>query len=416
MSARTSLAVGFVISGVLGFGCAALHQSSIPAQPPSAPAQSSTNDARSAAAQSSSPAAPIPAPDADDASLLARKTSEYAQHMAPLLGQGASPATRRSIVQWVEPSKHPANPDHAQADDQAPVANRPVALAAERLKEDTSLPQILPESADQIPPASHDNIPASVAVSTDEYELKLEKLVHDYPRDLGNQLDYQLLRFVRDEPTPNLSDVAQLSSEDRDILLALMDGLNNFRAAAHGDGNLMLNRKIQPLLEMADRLRSEAQLAVPTVAFCSQVTGYGVYRPMASSRFPASRDNNLIVYCEAANFTSVQGSDRIWRTRLKQEMILYTDTGLAVWPDKSNLATFVDQSRNRRHDFFISRRVMLPSSLAAGKYVMKITLTDEESNRVVEAGSPLEIIAAAPAASAATAGDRIEPSLPALTP
>jgi hypothetical protein len=247
--------------------------------------------------------------------------------------------------------------------------------------------------------------------------LTLQKQVRDYPRDLGSQLDYQLLRFVRDEPTPELSNVTQLSDEDRDILLALMDGLNNFRAAARSDGNLMLNRKIQPLLEMADRLRSEAQLAIPTVAFCSQVSSYGVYRPMPSSRFPAGRNNDLIVYCEAANFTSVQGSDRIWRTRLKQDMVLYTDTGLAVWPEKGNAATFVDESRNRRHDFFISRRVQLPSSLAAGKYVLKITLTDEESNRIVEAGAPLEIFSTAPSSDAAMpAGDRTELPLPALSP
>ncbi|MGD0541568.1 MAG: hypothetical protein ABSB33_08625 [Tepidisphaeraceae bacterium] len=372
--------------------------------------QSSAHHSRSAAPEpAETPAEP------DEASLLARKTSEYAQNVTPLLGQGASPATRPSIVQWANSPRQPTPTDNSQPGDRAPIANRPVTLAAEHLKEDPSLPLILPESADQIPPASNGNSP--VIIPTDAYELTLQKQVRDYPRDLGSQLDYQLLRFVRDEPTPELSNVTQLSDEDRDILLALMDGLNNFRAAARSDGNLMLNRKIQPLLEMADRLRSEAQLAIPTVAFCSQVSSYGVYRPMPSSRFPAGRNNDLIVYCEAANFTSVQGSDRIWRTRLKQDMVLYTDTGLAVWPEKGNAATFVDESRNRHHDFFISRRVQLPSSLAAGKYVLKITLTDEESNRIVEAGAPLEIFSTAPSSDAAMpAGDRTELPLPALSP
>jgi hypothetical protein len=361
----------------------------------------------------------------DDASLLARKTSEYAQNVTPLLtsahsvapSQNPAPATRPSIVEWMDPSsKHPADSDNSPPGDHTPVANRPVSLASDHLKEDTSLPMILPESADHIPQASSNTAAAGVGVSTDDYELKLQKLVHDYPRDLNNQLDYQLLRFVRDEPTPDLSDVTQLSAEDRDILLALMDGLNNFRAAARSDGNLMLNRKIQPLLEMADRLRSQAQLAIPTVAFCSQVSSYGVYRPMASSSFPAGRSNDLIVYCEAANFTSVRGNDSLWRTRLQQEMVLYTDTGLAVWPEKPNSATFVDQSRNRRHDFFISRRIQLPASLAAGKYVLKITLTDEESNRVVEASAPLEIIADTAPPVAAPVSYTPESTLPALSP
>ena len=414
MLARIPLPTGFVICSALALGCAQQQPLSSPAQPPSpqfpAPVQSGAHHSRSAAPE---PAETLVEPD--EASLLVRKTSEYAQNVTPLLGQGASPATRPSIVQWAD-SPRPATPsDNSQPGDRAPIANRPVTLAAEHLKEDPGLPLILPESADQIPLASNGNSP--VTIPTDAYELALQKQVRDYPRNLGSQLDYQLLRFVRDEPTPELSNVTQLSGEDRDILLALMDGLNNFRAAARSDGNLMLNRKIQPLLEMADRLRSEAQLAIPTVAFCSQVSSYGVYRPMPSSRFPAGRNNDLIVYCEAANFTSVQGSDRIWRTRLKQDMVLYTDTGLAVWPEKADAATFVDESRNRRHDFFISRRVQLPSSLAAGKYVLKITLTDEESNRIVEAGTPLEIVSTAVSSDAATpAGDRTELPLPALSP
>lgn len=283
-----------------------------------------------------------------------------------------------------------------------------------QLKEDDTVPQILPESADQIPPNSHPSAP--VNAPTDEYEQKLQNLVHDYPRDLGNQLDYQLLRLVRDEPTPDLANVSQLSSEDRDLLLALMDGLSNFRDAARNDGNVMLNRKIQPLLEMADRLRSQAQLSIPTVALCSQVVSYGVYSPMPSSRFPAGRNNDLIVYCEVANFTSIQGNDSIWRTRLRQEMVLYTDAGLAVWPAKSNADVFVDQSRNRRHDFFISRLVRLPSSLTAGKYVLKVTLMDEESNRVVEASAPLEIGLGSESPEAQPAADRTVPTPTVLTP
>jgi hypothetical protein len=425
MFARIHLPIGFVLVGALTFGCANQPPLTSSAPRPSAqspaPIQANAHPSQPPSAQSAeTPAEP------DEASLLARKTSEYAQNVTPLLTQNSSPATRPSIVQWADPPRHPtnsANSDNSQPVDRAPIANRPVTLAADHLKEDSSLPLILPESADQIPQASHDNqtspqnMAPPVAIPTDAYELSLQKLVNDYPRDLGNQLDYQLLRFVRDEPTPELSNVTQLSDEDRDILLAVMDGLNNFRAAARSDGNLMLNRKIQPLLEMADRLRSEAQLAIPTVAFCTKVSGYGVYQPMPSSRFPAGRNNQMIVYCETANFTSIQGSDRIWRTRLKQDMVLYTDTGLAVWPEKPDAATVVDESRNRRHDFFIPRLIQLPSSLAAGKYVLKITLTDEESNRIVEASTPLEIVSTAPSSDAATpAGDRTELPLPALSP
>jgi hypothetical protein len=413
MLARTSLAAGFIFLGVLAVGCQ--NQGGPAGQSSAPPVSAATVSAPPATAPSMpQPAAAAPV-EPDDASLLARKTSEYARDVTPLLGQQPSvPGAQPSIVQWTQPATRPGQTDRAQTAWPSPSANQPVTLAMAHLKEDDTVPQILPESADQIPPKSHASAP--VTGSTDEYEQKLQNLVHDYPRDLGNQLDYQLLRLVRDEPTPDLANVSQLSGEDRDVLLALMDGLSNFRDAARNEGNVMLNRKIQPLLEMADRLRSQAQLSIPTVALCSQVVSYGVYSPMPSSRFPAGRNNDLIVYCEVANFTSIQGNDAVWRTRLRQEMVLYTDAGLAVWPAKSNADVFLDQSRNRRHDFFISRLVRLPSSLAAGKYVLKITLMDEQSNRVVEASAPLEIGSGSDSPEALPAADRTIPTPTVLSP
>ena len=407
MLARKLLPAGLLGLSITLIGCKSQNTTTQSAAPAvSAPA------ALAGSAQSPlAPQAPIESAQPDDASLLARKTSEYAQSITPLL---ASPATRPSVVEWIQPTSRPADiastsiPAPAQTASQLPLANQPATLAAAHLKEDDNVPLILPESADDITPGSGNSSATPVTASTDEYEQKLHKLVQDYPRDLGNQLDYQLLRLVRDEPTPDLSDVSQLSSEDRDLLLALMDGLNNFRAAARGNNNLMLNSKIRPLLEMSDRLRSQAQLSIPTVAFCTRVVSYGVYTPMESTKFPVGRNNELIVYNEASNFISIQGSDSIWRTRLRQEMVLYTDSGLAVWPEKANAATFVDQSRNRRHDFFISRRIMLPSSLAAGKYILKITLTDEQSDRVVEASAPLELVAP-DTSGAQQASDRLGP-------
>ncbi|HEY1921975.1 MAG TPA: hypothetical protein VGG44_04355 [Tepidisphaeraceae bacterium] len=417
MLARISLPAGFILFGVLTFGCTDQHpaatSSAAPVTPSSAVVESHPHHSQPAAAEPTESQT-----DPDEASLLARKTSEYAQNVTPLLSQSSAPATRPSIVEWAEPRQHPASAGNSQPADHELEANRGASLAADHLKEDSTVPLILPESADRIPPAAPRAQAASpVAMQTDAYEVSLQKLVTDYPRDLGNQLDYQLLRFVRDEPTPELSNVSQLSDEDRDILLALMDGLNNFRAAVRNDGNLMLNRKIEPLLEMADRLRSEAQLSIPTVAFCTRVSRFGVYDPMPSSRFPAGRNNDLIVYCEVANFNSVQGSDRMWRTRLQQEMVLYTEAGLAVWPERPSPAVIPDESRDRRHDFFIPTRVRLPSSLAAGKYVLKITLTDQESNRIVEANAPLELMSPTPPTDAAVpAADQTQLPLPALSP
>jgi len=374
-----SFTSAFVLLGLLALGCRSQNTTPAPPTPTANPTPPQS------AAENKSAEAPS---EMEGAALLAHKTSQYAHDVGPLLNAHTTgPATQPSVVQWVQPVNAPPAPP--------PQANQAVTLASAKLSEDPSLPMILPESADHIAPAPTTEPSESVVVPTDEYEKKLQQMVRDYPRDLGAQLDYQLLRFVREEPTPELADVAQLSLEDREMLSALMDGLTNFRNCVRAEGNPMLSRKIQPLLEMADRLRSQTELSVPTVALCTRVDSFGVYRPLRSPRFTAQpdRDNEVIVYCEVANFTSVQNSDKMWETRLHQELVLYTDAGQRVWPDAPNEQLFVDLARNRRHDFFIPRKIKLPSTLAVGRYLLKMTLTDDQSHRLAEATTPLEIVA-----------------------
>jgi hypothetical protein len=392
----------------------------------------STTPSAAALAPSAIPSSKMPdapAMDDDDASALARKTSQYVNDVSPLLNQQATtpinPTSEPSVVQWnstqppvdqpvaptamavqpvvAQPVTSPVAPVQAIAP--APVtppatqpadlvvddsANHPADLAAAKMNSD--VPEILPESADHIPDASPSENGAETA-SSDQLEMKLHQQVLDYPRDLGNHLDYELLRFVRGEPTPDLSTSAGLSGEDREILSALLDGMNNFRNTVRADSNQLLSHKIQPLIDMADRLRSEAELSIPTIALCTRVDSFAVYKPMSAPRFPAGADNQVIVYCEVANFTSVQNNDKIWETRLTQEMTLYTETGMAVWPEKSDSQLFVDLARNRRHDFFIPRKVRLPADLTIGRYLLKVTITDPQSNRLAEATTPIEIVA-----------------------
>jgi hypothetical protein len=383
-----SLAGGILILALGLTGCRTPATPSNPTPPPP-PTPSAANSA----------ASPDNGPDAAD---LARRTSKYAQSVSPLLDNRnvsvQSTTTAPSMVQWVDPGNHlaqaePAPPTPAPVAVASP-ATRPAdqqssAILAASKSTDSGDPLILPESADHLAPSASQ----SVAIPTDDYEKKLQQEVRDYPNDLGSQLDYELLRFVRDEPTPDLSTISQLPAEDREIMAALLDGLNNFRNNARADTNPMLSTKIQPLLEMADRLRSQAELTIPTIALCTEVHSYGVYTPLVSPRMGAGKENPVVVYCEVANFTSVRDDQNMWQTRLREEMVLYTDTGLAVWPEKTNAELFVDQSRNRRHDFFVARKVVLPSELTIGRYLLKVTLTDEQSNRVVEATTPVEIVA-----------------------
>src|SRR5206468_6115628 len=110
----------------------------------------------------------------------------------------------------------------------------------------------------------------STPISTsDDLARKLAQHVKDYPQDVAGQLDLQLLHFVRGESVPDMQTLAGLTPEDREVLAALLDGLSNYRNVVRADNNVMLSRKVRPILDAAERLRTQAELSIPTIALCT---------------------------------------------------------------------------------------------------------------------------------------------------
>ena len=124
------------------------------------------------------------------------------------------------------------------------------------------------------------------------------------------------------------------------------------------------------------------------------MTGFGVYDPIQPARFIAGKENKVILYCEVENFSSQYNGDKQWETRLSQDVVLYTEqNGLEVWRDKTANKQVVDQSRNRRHDFFLAKVIDLPANLTIGRYLLKVSIVDDQVKRVAENTIPIEIVA-----------------------
>ncbi len=247
-------------------------------------------------------------------------------------------------------------------------------------------PRIEPEAADFATAAR----PAPFS-KTDPLDYRLHKRARENPRDIAAELDLQLYAMLKDEPTPELAMVGMLPHDDREMIRTLMDGLGDFRSAVREDETMLQAKKIHPLLEMADRLRSQADLSVPTVALCRRVEGFGKYEPITPARFSAGRDSKVIVYCEVENFESKKLDGEMWETRLTQQVTIFTDNGQFVWTDKAR--PVVDQSRRRRHDFYAYEMLHLPADLTIGRYLLKVSITDENAGKVAEETVPVSIAA-----------------------
>lgn len=251
----------------------------------------------------------------------------------------------------------------------------------------------LPEAAAEPSPKRAASVAAS-STGAGDLAATLAQRLRDNPGDLAVHLDFQLLRFLQDEPVPDLDAIAGLPGEDRELLTAVVDALSNFRNGARADNNMLLSQKIKPLLDLAGRLRSQAELSIPTIALCSKVKRFGIYEPMPG-RFAAGRVSNFtLVYCELDNVSARKNEKGEWESRLSQQAVLYKEDGQAVWSNERHSVT--DRSRNRRQDFFSAQTIELLPSLAIGRYLLKVTVEDEQVRRVAEATVPIEIVAALP--------------------
>jgi hypothetical protein len=346
--------------------------------------------------------------DAGSADLLARKTEAYSLEVAQMLqtrGKG-QPSPIPSEVQWLDPNELRLGGDstsqmtsggNLDESSNGPSLEIKPAVDTSRIATANVQPVVLAPSEAQPP-----SVPGTVAatpranaaippISSDALEEKLAQRVRDYPRDVSAHLEHQLLQFLKDEPTPQLSVLASLPVEDREVVTALLDGLANFRNALRADSNMLMSRKIKPILEMSERLRSQADLTIPAIALCRAVNGFGSYDPFDPARFAAGRDQPVIVYCEIANFTSHLNDRQLWETRLTWDLTLYAENGMSVWSDKTE--TIADTARNQRRDFFVRKMITLPSTLPIGRYLLKCSIIDTQSNRVAEATAPLIVAA-----------------------
>jgi hypothetical protein len=407
MSSRHLLLCVIASTGLIAIGCQQKQQQAPPQSTSLAPVAAKPATTQPAAQSSEQDERPIITDAGGTADAVTQRASVYAKQMETLLAQRGSAADRPNPttrpaqeMETHDPAAHPPahqiasavpNSGLAVSPGASPAMASPIGAAREKISPTLSE---APAPLLKAPPAKQAAAVIPAGPSSDELMQRLAQHVKDYPQDLGGQFDFQLMQFLRGESVPDMQKLAGLGNEDRELLSALLDGLTNFRTAARADNNMLLSRKVRPILEAADRLRMQAELTIPTVALCSRVTAYGYYDPFDPARFAAGAEHEVVVYCEVENFSSQLDSQRLWETSLREEIVLYSDQGMQVWtPDRVAPKPTIDRSRARRHDFFLGRLIRLPANLSIGRYILKVSVVDQQVNRVAENSVPLEIVA-----------------------
>jgi hypothetical protein len=182
---------------------------------------------------------------------------------------------------------------------------------------------------------------------------------------------------------------SRLANDPAQILDRTLDAVEAARLAC-----LHPDRIDDELVGRADALvtalaeRSDPTVSVPT--FCRRVRAFGVYEEMEDTRFVAGQPIETIVYCEVRNFRSEPSEDGTYRTLLGTRLEVMSDTGETLWTHEE--PQIEDRCRTRRNDFFLVHRIVVPATIPAGSYLLKLTVEDRLSGRLNQASRRFRLL------------------------
>lgn len=212
----------------------------------------------------------------------------------------------------------------------------------------------------------------------------------DDTADFRQQLDRRLLSVIAGEYEAARAPLVAVSEQQQAMASQLVESLIAVREKAHGgDPAGAANQVLEAWRQLSSALRPLSDLRIEALVLCREVTGFGQYRPIDPPRFPSGFATEFVVYCEIAGFVSERQEDGLYRSEFEMRTRLM-DAGGRTLVDLRDEG-IVDVCRRQRQDCFIPRLVRLPTDLAAGEYVLKVTITDTLGQKVAESRTALEV-------------------------
>ena len=140
------------------------------------------------------------------------------------------------------------------------------------------------------------------------------------------------------------------------------------------------------LSEAQSRLSEMATLVVRNLAFCTEVTSYGVYKPFAENRYSPGQE--VLLYAEIDNFKS-ESSEEGYHTALRSSYQILDRQGHRVTEHEFSVTK--DDCRNPRRDFFILYNLFMPKRIYPGNYTLQLTIEDTLSHKIGQSSIEFEI-------------------------
>ena len=286
---------------------------------------------------------------------------------------------------------------------------RPSEIAAAALAEEAATD---PASGGVIQPVAF-TTEAADAAADDELQRALETLISELEQQIADdpngdrgdgtgeasaaelatkrEVFLRLLYLMNNQQARSLQAIPDLPPAHQEFWTQLFWGLTNyFDAESIPEPSHRASEAVAQLQAAARAMQSEARLELRNAAFSPKIESFGNFVRYQRDEFrPGER---VLVYVEARNFSSEPTADGRYRTRLKTTFEIHrTGPGGGLVERKGSAQTPDDLCNNRRHDYFHSYDITLPSTLAIGPHSLKLIVEDELSHRVATTSLPFVV-------------------------
>lgn len=134
------------------------------------------------------------------------------------------------------------------------------------------------------------------------------------------------------------------------------------------------------LQEAARTLGRSGDLVVRNLAFCTEVSSFGVYKPF--DRYAFKPGQEALLYAEVQNFAT-SATEKGFHTALRSSYEIVDARGSQI--ARQDFGLTEEYCRNPRNDYFLRYFLRLPPNIAAGDYTLRLAIEDSKSNKRGEA-------------------------------
>lgn len=135
------------------------------------------------------------------------------------------------------------------------------------------------------------------------------------------------------------------------------------------------------------RLADSAELLVYNLAFCTEVTSFGVYEETGKSEFRAGEE--VLLYAEVENFRSEE-TEQGYHTALRSSYQILDAQGRRVTSQDFNVME--EHCQNPRRDFFVRYFLQMPERIYPGEYTLELTIEDGLSQKLGSGRIPFTVV------------------------